>query len=196
MSIVPTIEEAKLLLKEAQKLNPGNWIGHSKVAGNCAKLIAQKCNMDSDIAYSMGILHDIGRRFGVTNLKHVIAGYNFLLDLGYYDCARICITHSFPYKNINSFNGKNDCTKEETLEISKILDSIDFNDYDKLIQLCDVLSYPTCSVIIEKRLVDVALRYGVNEFTIQKWKAFFELKLYFDQKSNSDVYKIVNVSLY
>lgn len=29
---------------------------------------------------------------------------------------------------------------------------------------------------MEKRMIDVALRYGTNEFTVVKWKATFKIK--------------------
>lgn len=68
-----------------------------------------------------------------------------------------------------------------------------YDDYDKLIQLCDALSFPDGPVYIEKRLVDVVMRRGFNDLTVQKWKAFFELKEYFDSKTGTDIYKLLNV---
>jgi len=32
-------------------------------------------------------------------MRHSIDGYKFATEKGYYLLARICITHSFPYKN-------------------------------------------------------------------------------------------------
>ena len=190
----PTISEAEKLLKEADLMNKGAWTEHCKTAGFCARAIAHKCSdMDADMAYVYGLLHDIGRREGVTNMKHIIYGYNFMKSLGYDECAKICLTHSFPYKDINAYNGKNDCTDEETKFISDFLLNIEYNDYDKLIQLCDALSLPSGATFIEKRLVDVALRRGVNDLTIVKWKKFFELKDYFDTKTNTNIYKLIGV---
>ncbi|MCR4934321.1 MAG: HDOD domain-containing protein, partial [Lachnospiraceae bacterium] len=77
-----------LLLKEAEVLNPGAWVKHSENVALAAKLIAEKCGMDSDKAYVLGLLHDIGRRFGVSYLAHVYDGYHYLLDLGYNEAAR------------------------------------------------------------------------------------------------------------
>ena len=112
---LPTIIEADKLINEAEQRNPGAWIGHSKTAAFCARAIAKRCdNLDADTAYILGLLHDIGRREGVTDMRHIIDGYRFMTSLGYDDCARICLTHSFPYKDIHSYNGQNDCTAEET----------------------------------------------------------------------------------
>ena len=186
---VPTVAEA-------EKLNSGLWIAHNRTAGFCASAIAEKCdNLNPEYAYALGLLHDIGRREGVTNMKHIIDGYRFMLSMGYDDSARICLTHSFPYKNINLYNGKNDCSEEETEFIRSFLENTEYDDYDRLIQLCDAISFPSGATFLEKRLVDVVMRRGFNDYTLQKWKAFFELKEYFDNKTQTDIYKILNVSV-
>lgn len=191
---VPSIEEAEMLIEEAAKLNPGAWINHNKTAGFCARAIAEKCDgMDPDVAYVMGLLHDIGRRDGIMDMRHIYSGYLFMSSKGYDDSARICLTHSFPYKNIGAYNGQNDCTEEETMFIQNYIDSLEYNDYDRLIQLCDAISFPNGPTYVEKRLVDVAIRRGFNDLTIPKWKAFLELKSYFDEKAGVDIYKLLNV---
>ena len=191
---VPSVEEAKKLIEEAAKLNPGPWIEHNKTAGFCARTIAEKCDdMNPDVAYVMGLLHDIGRREGTMDMRHIYAGYLFMIFLGYDDSARICLTHSFPYKNIGAYNGQNDCSEEETEYIKNYIDMLEYNDYDKLIQLCDAISFPDGPTYVEKRLVDVVIRRGFNDLTIPKWKAFLELKKYFDEKIGMDIYKLLNV---
>ena len=193
---VPSVAQAEKLLFEAEMLNSGLWIAHNRTAGFCARAIAEKCeNLNPEYAYVLGLLHDIGRREGVTDMKHIIDGYRLMKSMGYDDSARICLTHSFPYKNINSYNGKNDCNEEETEFIQTFLENTEYDDYDRLIQLCDAISFPNGATLLEKRLVDVVMRRGFNDYTVQKWKAFFELKEYFDNKTQSDIYKILNVSI-
>lgn len=191
---VPSIAEAERLLEEAAKLNPGLWIAHNRTAGFCAKKIAEKCyNMNPDVAYVMGLLHDIGRREGIMDMRHIFAGYSFMSSLGYDASARICLTHSFPYKNVGAYNGENDCSDEETEYIQNYLDVLEYDDYDRLIQLCDAISFPDGPTYVEKRLVDVVIRSGFNELTIPKWKAFLELKKYFDEKVGEDIYKLLGL---
>lgn len=190
---VPTIEQANSMICEAEKLNAGPWVTHNKVAGVCAKKIAEKChNLDPDIAFILGLLHDIGRRYGVTDMRHIIDGYNFMVKQGFDDSAKICLTHSFPYKNINAYSGENDCTKIESEFIKQFLVYTNYDDYDKLIQLCDAISLPTGATYVEKRLVDVTIRRGFNELTIPKWKEFLKLKDYFDSKTKNDIYKLIH----
>lgn len=191
---VPSIEEAERLIEEAAILNPGLWIKHNKTAGVCARKIAEKCDgMNPEIAYVMGLLHDIGRREGLMDMRHIYMGYLFMSSLGYDDSARICLTHSFPYKKVGAYNGQNDCSEEETEYIQNFVDKSVYDDYDKLIQLCDAISFPDGPTYIEKRLVDVVIRRGFNELTIPKWKAFLELKQYFDEKTGMDIYKLLGI---
>ena len=73
---VPTIEIANEFLEEGKRLNPGPWIDHSKNVARAAEIIARydEC-LDSNVAYILGLLHDIGRREGVSFSRHTIDGY-------------------------------------------------------------------------------------------------------------------------
>ena len=191
---IPSVDEAESLLEEAAGMNPGPWIDHTRTAGFCAKAIAERCgDMDPDAAYVLGLLHDIGRREGIMDMRHIYAGYLFMSSLGYDDSARICLTHSFPYKNIGAYNGQNDCSEEETAFIRQYIDGLEYNDYDRLIQLCDAISFSYGPTYVEKRLVDVVIRRGFNDLTIPKWKAFLELKQYFDEKTGTDLYHLLKI---
>ena len=73
--MLPTREEAERILAEAGKYNPGPWVNHSRVAAHCAEKIAEKCeDIDPEKAYIVGLLHDIGRKFGTRHLGHVSDG--------------------------------------------------------------------------------------------------------------------------
>lgn len=191
---IPSVNEAEKMLEEAKKMNPGEWIDHCREAAICARTIAYYCDdLDSDTAYVLGLLHDIGRREGTVDLKHVLNGYQYLNQLGYSDAAAICLSHSFPYKEIESYNGSNDCSKEETQFLKDWLERHEDTDYDRLIQLCDALAYPSGPVYIEKRLVSVVMKKGFNQFTLDKWKKMFQLKGYFERKANADIYQLLYV---
>ena len=183
-----TPAEAERELQLAVQHNPGPWEQHSMAVANNARLIAEKCGMDGDKAYVLGLLHDIGRRAGVTGIRHIFDGYEYMLGLGQPDAARICLTHSFPEKNPDSFNGKYDCTPEQKEFLTNFLRTVEFDDYDRLIQLCDAVSLPNGACIMEKRLLDVALRHGVNEFALDKWRAFLLTKKHFDALCGCSIY--------
>lgn len=188
----PSFEEANSLLEEGRTRNPGAWVEHSLHVGKAAELIAKECvHLDSEMACILGMLHDIGRRFGVTSMRHSIDGYNFCMERGYEKVAKICITHSFPYQDIKSVFGEWDCSQEEYAFVKHFLESAVFDDYDKLIQLCDALALPSGFCLIEKRLVDVALRHGLNEYIVPKWKAIFEIQKYFEGCMGKSLYNIL-----
>ncbi len=189
---VPSMEEAKRLLSEAETFNPGPWVSHSIFTADAARNIASyHKEIDPEIAYILGYLHDIGRRYGVSHMRHIIDGYNFLSHRGYEDCARICLTHSFPLKNLGSYSGNKDCNDKEFNFIKEYIVRVNYSVYDELIQLCDALTTPKGFCLLEKRLVDVALRYGVNDLTVLKWKATFEIKGKFEAVIGRPIYNLL-----
>lgn len=157
-----------------------------------ARLIAEKVEgMDADKAYVMGLLHDIGRRAGIKGILHIFDGYDYMMSLGQDEVARICLTHSFPIKNVNTFFGKYDCTAQQKEFLKEFVEQSEYNDYDILIQLCDAISSPNGACIMEKRLIDVALRHGLPDFTIDKWKAFMGTKKHFDELCGCNIYTLL-----
>lgn len=67
------------LLLDGVSCNPGSWGRHCLTAAYCAEKIAGACgNMDTEKAYILGLLHDIGRKFGVRYLGHVSDRYTYM----------------------------------------------------------------------------------------------------------------------
>lgn len=185
-------KEAEKELVIGAKLNPGPWVQHSRSVGLNAKLIADKIDtLDSNKAYAMGLLHDIGRRAGIKSIMHAFDGYDYMMSLNEKEIARICLTHSYPIQDVNTFFGKFDCTVEQKDFLSNFIKNAVYDDYDRLIQLCDAISLPNGACIMEKRLIDVALRHGLPGFTIDKWKAFLDLKKYFDKLCGCNIYTLL-----
>ena len=189
--MLPTRERAEEILKAAEKCNPGPWGDHSRVAAHCAEKIAEECgDLDADKAYILGLLHDIGRKFGARHLGHVFDGYSYMQSLGYDQVARICLTHSFNTQSISEYNGKFDTTSEELKIIQDALAATDMDDYDRLIQLCDSLAGAEGVLDIEERMADVKRRYGAYPQT--KWDKNLAIKKYFEDKMGRDVYIVVD----
>ena len=114
-----------------------------------------------------------------------------MINIGQEEIARICLTHSFPLKDVNTFNGKYDCSVAQKLFLQEYMQNIEYNNYDLLIQLCDAISLPNGACIMEKRLVDVAVRHGLTDFTLAKWKAFMNTKKYFDELCGCNIYTLL-----
>lgn len=189
---IPSVKKANKILKKSGELNHGKWVKHSKNTALAARVIADNLpELDSDKAYVLGLLHDIGRREGKCYMKHMIYGYKYLKAKEYDDAASICLTHSFPINDINLYQGKNDLSKDETDFLTRYIEEHEYTDYDKLIQLCDCLSLPTGCCLIEKRLVEISLKHGVNKYTTQKWNKIFEIKGDFEKRIGSSIYSII-----
>ncbi len=185
--MIPTRETAEKLLIEAEQCNPGPWGNHSRVAAHCAEKIAERCDdLDSDKAYILGLLHDIGRKFGIKHLKHVSDGYSYMMSLGYDEVARICLTHSFHDQTTEGYIGNFDTTEEELKMIQDNLKTVVMDDYDRLIQLCDAISGGEGVMDIEERMGDVKRRYG--SYSQEKWDNNLRLKEYFEKKMGEDLY--------
>ena len=186
----PTRLQAEQLLIEAESCNPGPWGSHSHICAQCAEQIARHTNnLDPDKAYVLGLLHDIGRKFGAKHLGHVYDGYHYMMSLGFDDVARICLTHSFCVKSLDSYVGKQDIEEQQLNELMTILGRIQYDDYDLLIQLCDCLAGSDGIMDIEARMLDVKARYGF--YPQDKWDKNIELRCYFEQLCNYGIYNII-----
>ncbi len=188
---LPNLEQAERLLLEAESRNPGPWVPHVRNVALAAKLISENHpRLEPEAAFIMGLLHDIGRREGVTGMRHTLDGYRYLLEQGFDDAARICLTHSFPIKDIRAGLGKWDVNDQEYAFIETFLAEVNYNDYDRLIQLCDALAMAEGICLMEKRIVDAVIRLGFNEVTQEKWKAWFKIKKTLELEIGCSIYSL------
>ena len=186
---IPSMKMCLEFVGKAGKRNPGEWLDHSAYAAKAARAIALRHPaVDPDIAFIMGYLHDIGRQEGTSQMRHIIDGYRFLQEASFDDAARICLTHSFPIKDIRSAIGQWDCSEQEIAFVQDYLSDIEYDEYDRLIQLCDALAMPSGFVLIEKRLHNASIRYGVDDYIVPRWKAYSKLQMYFEE--------IIGISIY
>ncbi len=189
---IPNLEESQNLLFEAEKLNPGPWVQHSIYVAQAAEAIAKlHPTLDPTAAYILGTLHDIGRRVGVMDLRHLPEGYRFLSTRGFEDAAQISLTHAFPVKDIHVITGEWDCSVQDFEFVKAYLSQVEYSDYDRLIQLCDALALPTGFCLIEKRLVDLAFRYGVDHHTLPRWKGYFNNQQEFERIIGRSIYSVL-----
>ena len=193
----PSREEAEALLEEALPHNPGPWGDHSRTAAHCAECIAKASDgaLDPDKAYVLGLLHDIGRRYGKRHLGHVSDGYSYMMHLGYDEVARVCLSHSFNDQSLADYVGNRDTSPEETALIENSLATMVYDEYDRLIQLCDSLAGAEGVLDIEERMLDVKRRYGA--YPQHKWDINLALKAHFETLCGGrDIYEIVDKTHY
>ena len=189
---IPSPDQAQEMLKRAEHSNPGGWAKHSGYVALAARLIAARHpDLDHETAYVLGLLHDIGRMDPQAGMRHILVGYRYLDNLGYADVARIALTHSFPVKDINTVYEGWDCPEKDVQYVEDYLRMVSYDDYDRLIQLCDALSLPDGHCLIEKRLVEAGLRHRLHEGLMLRWKAYLKLKDYFDERIGCNLYSIL-----
>lgn len=190
--MIPKKEIALQELELAGKKNPGPWIDHSHYVALACKNIAAKCdNLSEDSAYIFGLLHDIGRYAGISSEKHLIDGYRYCMEKGWKKNAQICISHAFMIQDIQTSIGVFDISKEEYQFMTKFVQEAVYDDYDRLVQLCDALALPSGFCLLEKRFVDVTIRYGFHDVTIARWKKILEIKEMFEQKMGCTIYEVL-----
>lgn len=185
-------EAAEQALYAAEKSNPGPWVDHSLYVAQACKNIAQCCpHLSAERAYILGLLHDIGRYAGVSSEKHLIDGYRFCMERGWEKAAQICISHAFMIQDIETSIGVFDISDADYLFLKDFVANAVYDDYDRLVQLCDSLALPTGFCILEKRFVDVTIRYGVHAATVDRWKKILEIKVDFEKKIGHSIYKLL-----
>lgn len=175
----------------ANEMNPGGWTEHCFNVGEAAKIIARHAGLDAEKAFVCGLLHDIGRREGVMKMRHTIEGYNFCMSKGWDEVARICLTHSFPIRDIKKDIAPADITEEQYAFVDKYIQETEYDDYDKLIILCDSLATAFGFCTLDVRFVDTTRRYGAFPFTVERWEKTIEIKKYFEEKIGQPIYKLL-----
>lgn len=169
--------------------NISAWENHSRGAAEVAEKIAERAGLDPDKAYTLGLLHDIGRYKGPhTGLKHISDGYDILIEKGLpEDIARICMTHSFnPKEAVKNLELED---KDAEKRIKDYVLATEYDDYDRLIQLADYMSGAHGVSTIERRYCSVMRRHGLTH-PREILNQIYELKRYFDEKCGIDVYEL------
>lgn len=183
-------EQALKMLQEAEELNNGRWIEHSKKVGEAAARIAGKLNLDTEKAVTLGYIHDIGKRFGEKE-HHVIKGYEYLKSLGYDDeYANICLTHSYLNNDINCTAGGVPKKGVGGYEFRKqFIEKHNYTIYEKIINICDLMCTDEF-LILEQRLIEIMTRRGVDTNTVYHITESLKLKKELDEKAGENIYKL------
>ena len=136
-------------------------------------------------------MHDIGRYAGVSSERHLIDGYRYCMGRGWEKAAQICISHAFMIQDIATSIGEFDVSDEDYLFMKEFVANAVYDDYDRLVQLCDALAMPSGFCLLEKRFVDVTMRYGVHPATIDRWKKILEIKERFEDQIGCSIYALL-----
>ena len=117
-----------------------------------------------------------------------------MMSLGYDEVARVCLSHSFNDQSLTDYVGNRDTTPEETALIETNLATMVYDEYDRLIQLCDSLAGAEGVMDIEERMLDVKRRYGV--YPQHKWDINMNLMRHFEELAGRNIYDLVEKDSY
>ena len=187
----PDRKTALAALELAGEMNPGPWTDHSRHVAEAAEIIAAACGLDSEKAYVLGLLHDIGRRTGIAANRHITDGYDYAMSLGWDEVARVCMTHSFPIQDVDINLSKRDYRPGQYEFAKEYIAALEYDDYDRLIILCDSLADKDGFCILEKRFIDTSRRYGAYPFSVDRWNKTFAFKEGFERIIGASVYTLL-----
>ena len=151
-----------------EKINTSSWLSHSLYEARLCEILADRLNLDKDIAFNYGLLHDYGRKYS-HNFMHIIKGFEELVALGLYE-SRACLTHSFindgrfnnneiPDEKLEYINNKEHFNKEYD-DLSKLLRNITYTDYDRILNIADLMASDHGILSPIDRLYDILSRRG------------------------------------
>ena len=153
----------KLSLKEGRDLY---WVSHSVLVAKLSKKIAKYMNLDEDFAYKIGLLHDIGKQFHPSQprLLHAWYGYKFLIEKGYPDVARYCLTHAFTLKEDLKKDKDFECLNDDnaTQYIRNYISNIEYDSYDELVQLSDAVSATYQYFSLQSKIEEKKQKYSME----------------------------------
>lgn len=176
----------EMLEKAKGKTESDGWIIHSICVGNCASTIAKALNLDTELARTLGYIHDIGKSVGEYS-SHVINGYNYLKSLGYdEDYCNICLTHSYLNNDIYCTAGG---IPDDIPFRTEFIKNHKYSEYEKIINLCDLMCTKVVNTV-DKGLIDAMIRRGVYENTQYHIKEIYKLKKYFDDLLGYNLYDL------
>ncbi len=166
------------------------------VADSARRIAAETPYLNPEKAYVLGLLHDYGKKYDerATGKFHARTGYEELSAMGYDDAARICLTHSFPDSDFEDSEYASYCPEWLSWarqELKKVV----CDDYDRLIQLCDLFFEGMSKVGFAARFAGIEQRYHLLPSQTARLKsAAARNKTFFDNLCGIDIYELLNIS--
>lgn len=164
------------------------WVRHCIYVGIAAGRIAQQLGLDVDYAIALGYIHDVGRK--ISHPNHTIEGYHYMVNSGYVEEARSCLTHSFIDNNIYNAADVVSGPQERFDFMNGFLQSVELTLYDNIVQMCDLFCLETGFTTVEKRMLDIYVRKGIYDTTRPHFNKVMELKSRLEDKMGCSLYEL------
>jgi len=175
---------------------------HSMLVANAAKLIAEKCGLDAELAFLCGEMHDIGKFEGISVVdpervyRHPRIGYELLKDTNT-QIAKVCIAHPFPVKDITHVKHFCKGDENETNAVWQILSNVEYDEYVELVQLCDKMSGIDKYIRVEDKIEWYKTKRGILEDDIEKYysKPLCGIKTKLETIGKTNIYNLLGIDV-
>lgn len=150
--------------------NISSWITHSMIEARVCMMLAERCSLDKEKAFKMGLLHDYGRKYTQT-FSHTIIGFEKLVDDGFYDEAVGALTHSFLNGNYFAcYNPSKSYIVDDNLkpipvsnevinnDMYRFLKRYSYTSYDRILNLADLMATSSEITSPDERIIDIEKR--------------------------------------
>ena len=144
-----------------------------------------------DMAFSAGLLHDIGRCVEVkVGLRHPILGYNLLTGEGLVELAQVSMTHTYyGYKQIERAEFWEELDPNSLEFTQAYMKGAEISDLDLLVQLADNMGHAMGVMTISDRFSDILIRHGIRSAG-DHLRELYRIKQYFDKKAGINIYEL------
>jgi HD superfamily phosphodiesterase len=203
--MLPTLEETRKLYNffkdktDALNIAAGEPKGlsakHCENVAYVASRIAEAASMDANKAYILGLFHDCGGyiEHTVKGTFHGTAGYDLMMEKGFDEVARTCLSHSFYNADFNIEDFASYDTKE-LQRAKQLLQLQSWDDYDRLIYLADKMAPYDYIDTVENRVEMIRTRYHLSdERAVRLLRESRDIKNYFDERCGQDIYQILDL---
>ena len=145
----------------------------------------------TDMAFSAGLLHDIGRCVEVkVGLRHPILGYNLLTGEGLVELAQVSMTHTYyGYKQIERAEFWEELDPNSLEFTQAYMKGAEISDLDLLVQLADNMGHAMGVMTISDRFSDILIRHGIRSAG-DHLRELYRIKQYFDKKAGINIYEL------
>lgn len=152
------------------KINTSSWISHSIYESQVAGDLAEMLGVNKEKAMTLAILHDFGRK-SIHTFEHVTQGFDDLVKLGWENEAVATLTHSFinggrcancdPAEEGFYIDDKGQPkwkNEEDKDDIAKFLELYNYDIYDDILNIADLMATDRGIVSPAERIEDIATR--------------------------------------
>lgn len=157
------------------KINTSSWFSHSLYMGKLSFDLAKILGLNEEIAFTLGILHDIGRKYD-HSFNHVIKGCEFLYTIGWYNESISCLTHSFvnggrcsnnepalPGFYVDDFGNEKWLSDTKMDDVGYFLKHYNYTEYDRILNIADLMATDKGIVSPFDRIEDIATRRTIDK---------------------------------